>query len=162
MKDWVTLIHFQVKGTSWKIDLDDFVDEFDSRHDNRRISYIEVMMIQNSNVDCAGICMRIILFIVYLSESFQSCACFACGKTVINQRRVEKSAFEDQLEENSVWVLKWTTLLGIFCKISFTPAVTFCYQVHAPKTDTYIPTAALLCYLRCHWCRNLSEVNCIE
>jgi len=28
---------FQVKGTSWKIDLDDFVDEFDSRHDNRRI-----------------------------------------------------------------------------------------------------------------------------
>jgi len=52
-------------------------------------------------------------------------------------------------------------LLGIFCKISFTPAVTFCYQAHTPKTDTHIPTAALLCYFRCHWCRNLSEVNCI-
>ena len=37
--------------------------------------------------------------------------------------------------------------MGIFCKIRFTPAVTFCYQVHAPKTDTHIPTAALLCYL---------------
>jgi len=34
-----------------------------------RISYIEVMMIQNSNVDCAGSCVRIILLIVYLSES---------------------------------------------------------------------------------------------
>jgi len=37
MKDWVALIYFLVKGTSWKIDLDDFIDEFDSRHDNRRI-----------------------------------------------------------------------------------------------------------------------------
>jgi len=52
--------------------------------------------------------------------------------------------------------------LGIFFEISFTPAVTFCYQVHAPKTDTRIPTTPLLCYFRCHLCRNLSEVNCIE
>jgi len=52
-------------------------------------------------------------------------ACFACDKTVINQRRVEKSAFEHQSENNSVWILKWTTSLGIFCKISFTPAVAF-------------------------------------
>ena len=28
--------------------------------------------------------------------------CFAYDKTVINQRRIEKLAFEDQLEENSV------------------------------------------------------------
>jgi len=34
------------------------------------LSYIEVMMIQNSNVDCAGVCVRIILFIVCLFESF--------------------------------------------------------------------------------------------
>jgi len=34
------------------------------------LSYIEVMIIQNSNVDCAGICVGIILLIVYLSESF--------------------------------------------------------------------------------------------
>jgi len=33
---------------------------------------------------------------------FRGSACFACEKTVINQRRVEKSAFEDQSEENSV------------------------------------------------------------
>jgi len=44
---------------------------------------------------------------------------------------------------------------------SFTPAVMFCYQIHAPKTDTYIHAAALLCHFRCHWCRNPSEVNCI-
>jgi len=41
-----------------KIDLDDFVDEFDSRHDNRGIKL-------NSNVACAGICVRIMLLIVY-------------------------------------------------------------------------------------------------
>ena len=93
---------------------------------------------------------------------FRVSACFACGKTVINQRKVEKPAFEDQWEENSVWILKWTTLLGIFCKVSFTPGVTFCYQVHASKTDTqHIPSASLLCHFRCHWCRNLSDVNCI-
>jgi len=44
---------------------------------------------------------------------------------------VEKSAFEDQSEENSVWIIKWTTMLGIFCKISFTLTVTSCYQAHA-------------------------------
>ena len=30
---------------------------------------------------------------------FRATAWFACDKTVINQRRVEKSDFEDQLEE---------------------------------------------------------------
>jgi len=34
-------------------------------------------------------------------------------------------------------------LLGIFCKISFTPTVTSCYHVQA---DAH-PSAALLCYL---------------
>jgi len=53
------------------------------------------------------------------------------------------------------------TFLGIFCKTGFTPVVTFCYQVRAPKTDPHIPTAALLCYFRCRWRLNLSEVNCI-
>jgi len=42
----------------------------DSRHVIEELSYIEVMMIQSCNVDCAGICVRIILLIVYLSESF--------------------------------------------------------------------------------------------
>jgi len=74
---------------------------------------------------------------------FRVSACFAHDRTVINQRRVEKSAFEDQSEENSVWIIKWTTLLGIFCKINFTPAVISCYQVHA---DTHL-SAALLCNL---------------
>jgi len=50
----------------------------------------------------------------------------------INQRRVEKSTFEDQS----------------FCKISSTPVVTSCYQVHALNADAHIPiSAALLCYL---------------
>jgi len=39
VKEWAILIYFQLKGTSCKTDLDDFVDEFNSRHrhDNRRI-----------------------------------------------------------------------------------------------------------------------------
>jgi len=46
--------------------------------------------------------------IVYLSESFwfRGSACFACDKTVINQRRVEKSDFKNQSEENSVLIAK--------------------------------------------------------
>jgi len=74
---------------------------------------------------------------------FRVSKCFAHDKTVINQRRVEKSAFEDQSEENSVWIIKSTTLLGIFCKISFKPTVTSCCQVHA---DAH-PSPALLCNL---------------
>ena len=62
-------------------------------------------------------------------------ACFAHGKTVVNQHKVEMSPFEGKSEENSVWILKWTTLLEIFCKISFTPTVTSCYQVHALNAD---------------------------
>ena len=48
--------------------------------------------------------MRIILLIVYLPGYFlaKASACFANDKTLINQRRVEKSAFENQSEENSV------------------------------------------------------------
>jgi len=36
---------------------------------------------------------------------FSVSACFAYDKTVINKRMVEKSTFEDQLEENSVWII---------------------------------------------------------
>jgi len=48
--------------------------------------------------------VRIMLPIVYVSDlfRFRISACFAYDKTVTNQRRVEKSAFEDQSEENSV------------------------------------------------------------
>jgi len=48
-------------------------------------------------------------------------------------------------------------LLGIFCNINFTPAITSCYQVHA---DAHL-SAALLCYLWCSWYRNLAAVNWI-
>ena len=63
-------------------------------------------------------------------------------------------------EENSVWILKWATLLGIFCKISLTPVVTSYYQIHARNADAHL-SAAVLCYFRCYWCRNLAAVNCI-
>jgi len=87
-------------------------------------------------------------------------ACFTHGKIAINQRRFEKSAFEDQSEENSVWILKWMTSLGTFRKLSFTPAVTSYYQVHALNAGAHL-SAALLCDFRCHWCRNLAVVTCI-
>ena len=37
---------------------------------NKGLSYVEAMMIQNLNVVCAGIYVRVIFLIVYLSESF--------------------------------------------------------------------------------------------
>ena len=37
---------------------------------NEELSYVEAMMIYDLNVACAGICVRIILLIVYFSESF--------------------------------------------------------------------------------------------
>jgi len=70
-----------------------------------------------------------------------------------------KVSFWGSVRGNSVWILKWTTLLGIFCKIIFTPAVTYCYQVHAPNADAHLP-ATLLCYFRCKWYRTLAAVNC--
>jgi len=58
-------------------------------------------------MDCAGsvrelycplsVCLNIFWFRVS--------ACFAYDKTVINQRRVEKSAFEKKSEEISLWIL---------------------------------------------------------
>ena len=60
VKDWVTLIYFQLEGTSWKIDLDDFVDEFDSPHDKWRIKLHWGDDDINSNVDYARICVRIV------------------------------------------------------------------------------------------------------
>ena len=40
VKDWVTLPYFHLKGYDLKKnDLDHFVDEFDSQHDNRRIKF---------------------------------------------------------------------------------------------------------------------------
>jgi len=38
--------------------------------------------------------------------------------------------------------------------------VTSCYQVHALNANAHL-SAALLCYVRCNWCRNLVAVNCI-
>ena len=47
MKDWGTLIYFQLKRIqAEKIDLDDFVDEVYSRHDIEVLSYIELLMIK--------------------------------------------------------------------------------------------------------------------
>jgi len=37
VKHWETLIYFKLTGTSFETDLDDFVDELDSRHDNQWI-----------------------------------------------------------------------------------------------------------------------------
>ena len=91
-----------------------------------------------------------------VNGGFRVSACFDYDKTVINQRSFEMSAFENQAEENSVWILKRTTLLRIFCEISFTPTVTSYYQVYA---DAQLSTAMLCCF-RCNWCRNLAAVNC--
>jgi len=122
-----------------------FVDEFDSRHDNRRIKLLWGDDDINSNVGSARICMRIVWI------------CFS-GEFVRSMQGWKVSLWGS--EENSVWILKWTTSLGIFCKIRFTPAVTSYYQVHVLNAVAHL-SAALLCYFWCHRCRNLAAVNCI-
>jgi len=53
------------------------------------LSYTELMLIWNSDVDGAGICVRIVLLIVHLSNCFfwfiWPSACFTYDKIVINQ-----------------------------------------------------------------------------
>ena len=161
MKDWVTFIYFKLKGTRWKTDLDEIVADFDNHHDKQRIKL-------HWGCDDTKILMQAVqesVWELYCSLSiclnhfcFGSSACFAYEKTVINEHRVEKSAFEDQPQENYVWIIKWRTFLGIFCNKSFTPTVTSFYQVHA---DAHILICAATMLLMCHWCQNLAAVNCI-
>ena len=89
---------------------------------------------------------------------FRVSACFDWQDSHISTQGW-KVRFWGSLRGNSVWILKWTNLLGIFCKLSFTPAVTSCYQVHALNADARL-SATLLCFFRCNWCRNLAAVNC--
>jgi len=98
--------------------------------------------------------VRIILFIVYLSESFL----FRLWQESYKSTQGWKVSFEVQSEENSMWIIKWTTLLGITCKINFTPAVTSCYLVYPKRRCTPICGATML--LRCKWGRNLAALNC--
>jgi len=88
---------------------------------------------------------------------FRVSAFFAYDKTVTNQRRVEKSAFEDQWDKTSVWILKWTILLRIFFKLSFTPAVTSCYQVLFHWQLSTLPMKLNSTLHR--WCWALTDVS---
>jgi len=49
------------------------------------------------------------------------------------------------------------TLVGTFCKISFTPTVTSCYHVRA---DAHL-SAALVCYLDATGAETSMLLNCI-
>ena len=146
----------------WKYKLkniDDFVDGFDSRHDNRRIKLHDTKIKRRL---CRDLCENSIAHCLFVESSwFRSSACFAYDKTVINQHRFEQSAFEDQSEKNSVLITKWTTLFGIFCKISFTPAVASCCHVHALNADAHL-SAVLLCCATYAETSQLLTVYCIE
>jgi len=150
----VTLIYFKLKSTSWRTNLVDFVDGFDSRHDNRRIKLrwgddsikFEPSLCWDLCENHIAHCLFVWIFLFRLwQDSYKSTQGW-------------KVSFEVQSEENSVWIIKWTTLLGITCKINFTPAVKPCYQVHTLNADAHL-SAALLCYFRCNWYRNLAAVK---
>ena len=64
MKDRVAMFYFQLKGYELKNRLMTLAVDLVG------LSYTELMLIRNSDVDCAGICVKIILLIVSLSESF--------------------------------------------------------------------------------------------
>jgi len=91
-----------------------------------------LMLIWNSDVDCAGICNWVILLTVYFGESFFCLmwwsVCFACDKIAVN------SAFEY--------------------------AIISCFSGTRLNADAHM-SAMRLCYFKCRWCRNLAVVNYI-
>jgi len=74
------------------------------------LSYIELMLIWNSNVDGARVCVRIILLIVYLSEYFfwfiWSSACLSYDNIVITQWVSTFLSHGPSLKKN----IRWATL----------------------------------------------------
>jgi len=94
---------------------------------------------------------------------FRVRACLAYSKTVTNQRRVENSAFEDHSRGNFSVDIKMNNFVGNILQNKFYACCyILLYQVRVLNTDAHLSAAAvLLCYFRCHWYRNLSEVNCI-
>jgi len=75
-------------------------------------------------------------------------------KTVIKQRKVEKSACEDESEEKSVNI-KMNDFVGNVLQNKFYAS---CY-ILLSGTCTPICAAAML--LMCNWCQNLAAVNFI-
>jgi len=116
-----------------QIDLYDFVDEFDIRHDNRKIKShwvdVDMKLWRPLRRDLCEdhIAHCIFVWILFFCFSWGS-ACFAYGKTVINHRR-------------------WRTFSEIFCKASFTLAVTSCYQAHATQMHPYLRSAVAAQFL---------------
>ena len=87
-----------------KVESDDFVDGFNSWHESQMIKLHWGYDDKNYKVDCERMGVKVIYCSLSICLSLFKCrvsACFAYGNTVINQRRVEKSAFENHLEENS-------------------------------------------------------------
>jgi len=115
------------------------------------------------NVDCAGICVRIILFIVYLSESFLvSRQCVLCLR-------------QDSHKPTQGWkVTFWWSVRGKFSvnnrtndcvgNILQNKFYACCYILlwgtRPKRRCTPICGAAML--LRCNWCRNLAAVNYVR
>jgi len=76
-----------------KIDLDDFVDESESRRDNKRIKLLwsdddikfKCRLCRDLFENCIVQCLLVWIFL-----GLEVTACFAYDKTIINQSRVEK------------------------------------------------------------------------
>jgi len=99
----------------------------------------------------------IIIIIVWIFYGLGGSACFAYGKTVINQRRVEKSTFEDQPEENFSVNNKMNDFLRNILQKKF---YAYCY-ILLSGTPRCTPICGAAMLLRCNWCQNLAAVGCI-
>jgi len=164
VKDWVTLVYFRLEGTSWKIDLDKFVDEFDSRqwHDNRRITLRwGGNDIKCQRRVCRDLCENYIAHCLFVWISL--------GLEIVRFR-----LWQDSHKSTQVWkVSLWGSVRGKFSvNIKMNDFVGNILQnkFYACCGHILLSSTRLKSWCTTHcgaaiganWCRNLAAVNCIE
>jgi len=118
-------------------------------------------MIWNSDVDCAGICVRIILLIVYLSESFlvwRWCV-FRLWRDSHKLTQGWKVSFWGSVRGKFSVNNKMIDLGNILQNTFYACCYILLSGTRPERRCAPICGAAML--LRCNWSRNLAAVNCI-
>jgi len=152
---------FQLKGTIWKTYLDDFVDEFDSRHDNRRIK----LRWGDDDIKFYRLCRD-------LRKNYIAHCLFIWIFLGLELVRVSLVTRQSSMQgwEGSVWGsvrgkfivnikmndFVWNMLQNMFyvcCYILLS-------RTRPKRRCAPICDAAIL--LWCNWCRNLTAINYIQ
>jgi len=159
VNDWITLIYFKFKSTSWKTDLDDFVNEFDIRHDNRRIKLHDIKFKRRL---CRDLCENYIGHCLLVWTFFR-----------LEVVRISLMVRQSRISTQGWKVSFWGSVRGKFSvnnkmndfvrNILQNRFYACCYILLSgtrPKRRCR-PICGAAMLLRCNWCRNLAAVNCI-